>query len=134
MLDARRVPYAVVEDVPTNWHDYDRISAGAFEPVPIGLILHVAGPTDEGIRIIEVWDGKSARERFRAERLARVLAALGATTAGQPRFRDFEAIHLVLGAARPIDGAVESRRIPSATGAPVRSCKPAPDRRGDTRR
>jgi hypothetical protein len=116
VFDARCVPYAVVQDVPTNWHDYERISADAVEPVPIGLILHVAGPTDEGIRVIEVWDGERAWERFRAERLAPVLAALADTTTRQPRFRDLHALHLVLGVPSPSGRAIESRRIPSAEG------------------
>jgi hypothetical protein len=91
------VSYAVVEDVPASWHDYERVSAAAVEPVPTGLILHVAGPTDEGIRVIEVWDGERAWKCFRAERLAPMLAALGNTTGQQPRFRDLHALHLVLG-------------------------------------
>jgi hypothetical protein len=97
VLDARGVSYALVQDVPASWHDYERVGAAAVEPVPIGLIVHVAGPTDEGFRVIEVWEGERAWERFRAERLAPVLAALGDTTIGQPRFRDLHALHLVLG-------------------------------------
>ena len=97
MFDARGVSYAVVQDVPASWHDYERVSAAAIEVVPSGLILHVAGPTDEGVRVIEVWEGERAWERFRAERLAPVLAALGDTTGRQPRFRDLHALHLVLG-------------------------------------
>jgi hypothetical protein len=91
------VAYAVVEDVPASWHDYECVSAAAVEPLPIGLILHVAGPTDEGIRIIEVWESERAWERFRGERLAPVIAALGDASWRQPRFRDLHALHLVLG-------------------------------------
>ncbi len=89
--------YAVVHDLPASWHDYERLSATAIEPVPVGLILHVAGPTDEGIRFIEVWEGERTWEHFRAERLAPMLAALGDTAGRQPRFRDLHALHLVLG-------------------------------------
>jgi hypothetical protein len=91
------VPYAVVEDVPASWHDYERVEAAAVEPLPAGLILHVAGPTDEGIRVIEVWESEGAWQRFRAERLAPVSAAFGDATGPQPRFRDLHARHLVLG-------------------------------------
>lgn len=111
MFDACGVSYAVVQDVPASWHDYERLSADAVEPVPIGLILHVAGPTDEGIRVIEVWEGERAWERFRVERLAPVLAALADMTTRQPRFRDLHALHLVLGVPNPSDRAIESRRI-----------------------
>lgn len=65
--------YAVVQDVPASWDAYlERVEAiGA--PLPEGLLVHVAGPTDEGFRVIEVWESQAAWERFRDERLAEVL-------------------------------------------------------------
>ena len=65
--------YAVVQDVPASWDAYlERVEAiGA--PLPEGLLVHVAGPTDEGFRMIEVWESQAAWERFRDERLARAL-------------------------------------------------------------
>ena len=65
--------YAVVQDVPASWDAYlERVEAiGA--PLPEGLLVHVAGPTDEGFRMIEVWESQAAWERFRDERLAEVL-------------------------------------------------------------
>jgi hypothetical protein len=96
VFDPWAVSYAVVQDVPASWHDYERVSGDALEPVPIGLILHVAGPTDEGVRVIEVWESERAWDRFRADRLAPVIAALGDTTGRQPRFRDLHALHLML--------------------------------------
>ena len=50
-------------------------------PVPEGLILHAAGPTDEGFRIIALWECEEAWQRFVADRLGvrpedRVLLAL----------------------------------------------------------
>ena len=88
--------YAVVQDVPASWQDYERLSAGVVEPLPIGLILHVAGPTDEGIRVIEVWDSDLDWELFQTERLAPVVAALAAKSQQQPRFRDLHALQTVL--------------------------------------
>jgi hypothetical protein len=63
------VPYAVVQDVPASWEQYARF-ADALAETPSGLILHVAGPTDEGFRIIGVWESEDAWLRFAAERLA----------------------------------------------------------------
>ena len=57
--------YAVVQDVPASWADYE-VVAGIGEPLPDGLILHVAGPTDEGFRTIEVWDSREACDRYHA--------------------------------------------------------------------
>jgi hypothetical protein len=57
--------YAVVQDIPASWADYE-VVAGIGEPLPDGLILHVAGPTDEGFRTIEVWESREACERYYA--------------------------------------------------------------------
>ena len=51
--------YAFVQDVAASWQQYELIAAATVEPVPDGLILHVAGPTDEGFRIIDVWRTKT---------------------------------------------------------------------------
>jgi hypothetical protein len=58
--------YAVVQDVPASWAEYEAM-AGIAEPLPDGLILHVAGPTDEGFRTIEIWESRDACERFHAD-------------------------------------------------------------------
>jgi hypothetical protein len=55
------VSYAFVEDIAASWEDYGRLAA-ALESgrTPKGLLLHAAGPTDEGIRIVEVWESEEA--------------------------------------------------------------------------
>ena len=58
--------YAFVQDIAATWHQYERLAA-AISAGPDGLVLHVAGPTDEGFRIIGVWESESAWERFSAE-------------------------------------------------------------------
>lgn len=60
-LDPRFVSYAFVEDIAASWEEYGRLAA-ALEggPAPKGLLLHAAGPTDEGIRIVEVWESEEA--------------------------------------------------------------------------
>jgi hypothetical protein len=57
------VSYAVVEDVVTSWESYQRFAADYASATPEGLILHAAGPTDEGVRIIEVWQSEEAWQR-----------------------------------------------------------------------
>jgi hypothetical protein len=99
--------YAVVHDIAASWHDYQRLDAATVEPVPPGLILHVAGPTDEGFRIIEIWQSQAAWERFDAQRLAAV-AELAGPTRPRLRFRDLQAHHLVLGDA--IAGSPRQRK------------------------
>jgi hypothetical protein len=63
------VPYAFVEDIAASWEQYDRFAAAFDGPLPEGLLLHAAGPTDEGFRIIGVWESEAAWDRFRLERL-----------------------------------------------------------------
>ena len=40
---------------------------------PAGLLYHVAGPTDGGFRVIEVWESQEALDRFVQERLGQAL-------------------------------------------------------------
>jgi hypothetical protein len=80
--------YAVVEDVAASWESYERFAAGIERSQPEGLIVHLAGRTDEGFRIIEIWESEEAWRRF-AEGLERPSA---------PRFvRELAPTHVVLG-------------------------------------
>jgi hypothetical protein len=59
------VSYAFVEDIAASWEEYGRFAAALEEgPAPKGLLLHAAGPTDEGIRIVEVWESEEAWAAF----------------------------------------------------------------------
>jgi hypothetical protein len=58
------VAYAVVRDVAASWEDYDQVTAPSFRPWPTGLLFHVAGPTDEGYRMIDIWASETARDAF----------------------------------------------------------------------
>jgi hypothetical protein len=89
--------YAFVQDIASSWEEYERVFARLTEPAPRGLILHLAGPTDEGFRIIDVWESEPAWQRFQAERLQPAVAALGGPSRPEPTFRDLHAAHLVLG-------------------------------------
>jgi hypothetical protein len=91
--------YAFVQDVSASWNQYERVTAALMEPAPAGLILHVAGPTDEGFRIIDVWESEQAWEHFQAERLAPAIAALGGPARPEPTFRGLSAAHVVVGTA-----------------------------------
>jgi hypothetical protein len=91
--------YAFVQDIAASWQQYELIAATTVDPVPGGLILHVAGPTAEGFRVIDVWESEDAWQRFRAERLAPAIAALGGPARPEPTFRDVQVDHLVFGEA-----------------------------------
>ena len=89
------MPYAFVQDVPASWQHYQQTVAGLLEPVPFGLILHVAGPTDEGVRVIDIWESEQAWQRFRGERLAPAIAALGGPARPESTFRDLHPEQIV---------------------------------------
>jgi hypothetical protein len=59
--------YVLVEDVAASWERYEQFAAPLLDGVPEGLVLHAAGRTDEGFRIIEVWESEEAWRRFAAE-------------------------------------------------------------------
>jgi hypothetical protein len=59
--------YAIVQDVPASWAHYEAL-ADIGDHMPDGLMLHVAGPTDEGFRTIEIWETREAWERWQVER------------------------------------------------------------------
>lgn len=63
------MPYAFVEDVAASWEHYAGFAAALDGPPPDGLLLHAAGPTGEGFRIIGVWESEAAWDRFREDRL-----------------------------------------------------------------
>ena len=67
--------YAFVQDIASSWDRYEHLRAALTGPPPDGLILHLAGPTDEGFRIIGVWESERAWRRFQRENLQPALAA-----------------------------------------------------------
>lgn len=86
--------YAFVEDVAASWEQYERFAAALEGPAPTGLILHAAGPTDEGFRIIEVWESQAAWRRFAA---VTEHSPEGCFSSAPRYLRDIKPAHLVLG-------------------------------------
>lgn len=89
--------YAFVQDIASTWEQYKRVRASLVEPAPVGLMLHVAGPTEEGFRVIDVWESEEAWQRFLTERLDPAIAALGGPFRPEPTFRDLHPVHVVVG-------------------------------------
>ena len=63
-------------------YDQVRIEVAGDHP-PEGALYHVAGPTDTGWCVVEVWDSPKALERFVDEKLKAALQRVGCTA--QPR-------------------------------------------------
>lgn len=86
--------YAFVEDFAASWERYARFAAALEGHPPPGLILHLAGPTDEGFRIISVWESEEAWQHFATSRLE---AEPDGITQIPPVFRALRPAHIVFG-------------------------------------
>lgn len=86
--------YAVVQDIPASWEEYARWVATLEHELPPGLVVHAAGPTDEGVRTIEVWESEAAWHDFTAGSLARSPSDLPVPLIS----RELELAHLMVGA------------------------------------
>ena len=56
--------FAVVQDVAASWADYALVRA-ALPATGVELVVHIAGPTDEGFRTIDVWCSEAAWHQHR---------------------------------------------------------------------
>ena len=88
--------YALVQDIAASWQEYERIALALGGTIPEGLILQVAGPTDEGFRVIGIWESKEAWQRFHADRLAPAIAALRRPIPAQTRLRALHPRHVLI--------------------------------------
>ena len=77
--------WACVQDMSSSWEDYQRVSSEVGEEVPAGLIVHVAGPHNGGVRTIDVWESEEAHAKFAQERLMPAVSrAMGEQGPPQP--------------------------------------------------
>ena len=84
--------YVVVEDVAASWEHYQRFADALAGQAPAGLIVHAAGPTDEGFRVVGIWKSEEAWARFAAG----LRSAEGSPTPLQV-FRALQPEHVVYG-------------------------------------
>ncbi|MBA3339251.1 MAG: hypothetical protein H0T54_05825 [Geodermatophilaceae bacterium] len=95
--DLGETAFAVVYDIAASWQDYHLVrEAGLQDSVP-GLILHAAGPTQDGFRTIDVWASEGAWEAYRP-RLRHVFDHL----AEPPVVRELHIGHLTSALLRPV--------------------------------
>ena len=74
--------WAFVSDVPISRDQYDKLDAELGSNKPEGLIVHAAGESGSGIRIIDVWESKQQFELFQSERLGPAMRKVGIETPG----------------------------------------------------
>ncbi|WP_248964229.1 hypothetical protein [Sphaerisporangium perillae] len=66
------MPFGVLQEMPgVGEQEYRQVEKHLGPGRPPGLLAHVAGPTEDGWRIINIWDSEEAFRRFQSERLIR---------------------------------------------------------------
>lgn len=92
--------FAVVHDVAASWEDYHLLKSATVGVAMPGLIVHAAGPTDDGFRTIEVWASRDAWH-CRQPHLEHLFDGLAAP----PVVRELRVDHLVI---PPVDPDIDS--------------------------
>jgi hypothetical protein len=84
---------ALIQDVAASWAYYHEL-ASAFDPLPQGLLFHLAGPTDEGIRLVSAWRSAADWHGFQEQRFE---PALRRSLHRQPAIslRELRVAHLI---------------------------------------
>jgi hypothetical protein len=76
------MPFGVVQEMPgVSAAEYRLVEQHLGPDRPAGLLAHVAGPSADGWRIINVWADEESFRRFQSERLVRA-AGLAAQSDG----------------------------------------------------
>lgn len=81
----------MVLDIPgATLEQYDRtneiLGIHGDEDAPAGLISHAAGPTDDGVLVVDVWEsGEALQSFFEGRGVARAMQDAGAPEPGEPR-------------------------------------------------
>lgn len=89
--------YATVAEFDVDVDTHCKIlEAAGNEPI-LGLIVHAAGPSQGGVRCIDVWERKEDWDRFFNERLMPAMAALDIAGGPPPRFEELDVPVLVRG-------------------------------------
>lgn len=91
---------AMMIDNPAGSRElYEKILDRLGSEVPLGGILHLAGPSPRGgWRVVEVWESEDEARKFLAERFAPAFRAAGAS--GPPPPTEFWPVHVLEAAER----------------------------------
>ena len=75
----------------TTLEQYDQVNAKAGSEKPDGVHAHIAGKTDDGIMVIEVWDSQEHIDRYMEDSLGQ---ALQEAVVPEPTITEFEVHNL----------------------------------------
>ena len=78
----------LVVNVPgATLEQYDDVRQALGVPLEDGQISHVAGATEDGICVVDVWESRAHFDRFMQERLGEQLARVGFP---EPQITEFQ--------------------------------------------
>jgi hypothetical protein len=77
-----------VLDIDMDAATYDSVHAEIGQPLPEGIVWHVAGPLDGAWCIIDSWTSREARDKFLAEQVQQAMQKRNVP--GPPRVEDLE--------------------------------------------
>ncbi len=81
-----------IYDVPgATLQQYEEVAAKVTMDKPDGAHVHIAGKTERGIQVIEVWESREHIDRYMAAGLG---DAMQAAKIPQPTITEFEVHHL----------------------------------------
>jgi hypothetical protein len=77
---------------------YEAVSGRAMpdDQLPAGCKLHIAGPVDEGWRVITVWDSREAFDRFREEKLLPAIREVAGEAPPPPAEPEISPVHKLI--------------------------------------
>ncbi len=91
--------WGFISELPISLEQYDQVDKEIGED-PTGLILHTASKSDNGVRIVDVWESEDAYRRFESETLMPAVGRAGVPPPpGDPPKPVEYAIHNMRGAA-----------------------------------
>lgn len=95
------MPYACVQDVPIGWEVYRQLMAEVGDAPAEGLVVHLVVRRPGGLRYVDVWESREARQRFLDERihpvLPRLLVRSGIQMQGEPPIDEVEVLDVMWG-------------------------------------
>lgn len=68
------VAHVLVHELAAGWPRYVDQVLGSVACLPPGLLLHLAGRTDEGVRIVELWQSREAAASVASEPLRQAIS------------------------------------------------------------
>ena len=91
--------WGFIMELPMSQAEYDALDAAVGPDDPPGLIFHAASASEDGFRIVDVWESKADYERFEEERLMPAWLSVGGEAPDGPLPRTEFDVHNVRGVA-----------------------------------